>query len=94
MVLPVAALAALGGFLLYQDWQARTESDTTVQITEVCAKNLTGLQDADGRYGDWIELTNSSDLPVDLIGWQLSDNPHDPDQYVFRRQPSFPLRAG
>ena len=60
VVLPVAALAALGGFLLYQDWQARTESDTTVQITEVCAKNLTGLQDADGRYGDWIELTNSS----------------------------------
>lgn len=93
VVLPVAALAALGGFLLYQDWQARTESDTTVQITEVCAKNLTGLQDADGRYGDWIELTNSSGLPVDLSGWQLSDDPHDPDQYVFPQATVLPAQG-
>jgi hypothetical protein len=32
--------------------------------------------------GDWVELYNTTDEPVDLIGWTLSDDPKDLAKYV------------
>ena len=90
IAVPIAALAALGGSILYQQWQAQLYTDASVQITEVCAKNLTGLQDADGRYGDWIELTNHTDQPLDLSGWHLSDDRHNRDRYTFPQGTTIP----
>lgn len=43
-------------------------------IAEFMASNTTTLLDDDGAPSDWIELWNRSSEPVDLAGWQLSDN--------------------
>lgn len=52
-------------------------------INEVCAKNLTGVTDADGNTGDWIELLNVSGQDLVLDGWGLSDDPDRPFRWVF-----------
>lgn len=54
-----------------------------VQLTELCAKNLTGVTDGSGRHGDWVELTNRSGADIDLSGWHLSDSKKDPARYTF-----------
>lgn len=43
-------------------------------IAEFMAANTSTLFDDDGAPSDWIELWNRSSEPVDLAGWQLSDN--------------------
>ena len=39
------------------------------------------LTHSDGTSGDWIELYNQTQSPVDLGGWHLSDDPTDPMKY-------------
>ncbi len=39
------------------------------------------LTHSDGTSGDWIELYNQTQDPVDLGGWYLSDDPSDPMKY-------------
>ncbi|MGF1644289.1 MAG: CotH kinase family protein, partial [Thiotrichales bacterium] len=47
-----------------------------VVINEILASNATVLADPDdGVYGDWIELHNTSNLPVNVGGFYLSDDP-------------------
>lgn len=43
-----------------------------VWINEVEADNRTGIADASGAPGPWIELINPGLLPIDLSGWFLS----------------------
>ncbi|MBL4770489.1 MAG: lamin tail domain-containing protein, partial [Planctomycetes bacterium] len=62
-----------------------------VRINEFLAKNEIGIQDEDGDRSDWIELFNESAQPVDLIGWSLSDDSSDLDQWSF---PAVILGAG
>ena len=45
-----------------------------VEITEVVTKNATFFPDEDGNYPDYIEVHNTTDAPVSLAGWSLSDN--------------------
>ncbi|MGB0384421.1 MAG: CotH kinase family protein [Ardenticatenaceae bacterium] len=45
-----------------------------VVINELVADNESGLLDEDGHAEDWIELHNSSDMPVELSGWSLTDD--------------------
>ena len=54
-----------------------------VVINEFVASNREGLQDEDGAYPDWIELYNSGDTAVPLLGWSLTDDPGDPDRWTF-----------
>ena len=37
----------------------------------------------DGDYPDWIELYNTTDGPVDLAGYGLSDDPNKPGKWIF-----------
>lgn len=87
LVPPVLALAALGGACLWEVERiaARVQGygDKAVVINELCAHNLSGLQDGNGAYGDWIELYNPGDAPVDLSGWSISDDKDDPTRWVF-----------
>lgn len=52
-----------------------TVPQTGLMITELMAKNETGLRDEDGAFSDWIELYNSSNHEMDLTDWCLTDNP-------------------
>ncbi|MEZ4902363.1 MAG: CotH kinase family protein [Spirosomataceae bacterium] len=45
-----------------------------VKINELMASNATTLADNAGDYSDWIELYNSTDNPIDLAGYYLTDN--------------------
>ena len=44
-------------------------------ITEVMSTNDRYLIQSDGRYYDWVELTNISDQAIDLSNYCLSDDP-------------------
>lgn len=77
--LVLAALARLTGLWTGQDNYA----GKTLLINEVCARNLTGLTDADGDASDWIELRNVSGQDLVLDGYTLSDNPDNPDKWTF-----------
>ncbi len=52
-----------------------------ILINEVSASNSTVILDEDGDSPDWIELLNISDLPVELGGFFISDDPDEPTKY-------------
>ncbi|SFU54043.1 CotH kinase family protein [Butyrivibrio sp. INlla21] len=53
-------------------------------ITEICACNKNAAYDDNGDYGaDYIEIYNSSDGPVSLLGWGLTDSRKDLFKYTF-----------
>lgn len=85
VVLPLVLAAALGAALVFSLKEAAPgeTGGRTVLINEVCAKNLTGLTDADGNTGDWVELINLSGQDISLDGWGLSDDPDRPFRWTF-----------
>ena len=48
------------------------QQNSSVFITEICAKNDTIIPDNDGKYRDYVELYNSGE-PVDLTGYTFYD---------------------
>jgi len=44
-----------------------------IKINELMASNETIISDEEGKFEDWIELYNTSDLPISLEGYSLSD---------------------
>ncbi|MCC6435956.1 MAG: CotH kinase family protein [Acidimicrobiales bacterium] len=62
-----------------------------VHLSEFLASNSTGIQDTDGTFPDWVELTNPGSTPVDLAGWSLSDSASNPSMWTF---PAVTLPAG
>jgi len=44
-----------------------------ITINEFSASNLESFVDSFGKTEDWIELHNTSNAPVDISGWHLSD---------------------
>ena len=58
-------------------------SCTAICINEIMAQNDTTICDGEGEYDDWIELYNSSDMPINLRGCCISDNPEDTFLYCF-----------
>lgn len=44
-----------------------------IKIPELMVKNDATLLDSDGEFSDWFELVNTSDSPVSLAGWRVSD---------------------
>jgi hypothetical protein len=53
------------------DWQL---ASSPVVINEVLAQNVNGAVDENGQHEDWVELHNTSNLPVDISGTWLSDS--------------------
>lgn len=60
-------------------------------INEFVATNTSGLTDEEGDTADWIELYNPGRNALNLAGWSLSDDPADPEKWVF---PDRNLAAG
>ena len=53
-----------------------------VGFSEISLVNA-NLKDNDGNDPSWVELYNTSDAPVDLKGFALTDNLENPRQWVF-----------
>ncbi|MCP4167477.1 MAG: hypothetical protein GY759_16530 [Chloroflexi bacterium] len=66
-------------------WPTGTSGDSQspVLISEFMAANQTTISDEDGEYGDWIELYNRSLRDVNLGDWTLTDDPNQPDKWMF-----------
>jgi hypothetical protein len=45
-----------------------------VLINEFMAANASTIQDEFGGYPDWIEIKNTTTLPIDLGGWYITDS--------------------
>ena len=45
--------------------------------------NSSTIKDEFGEYADWIELYNTTSSTVDLTGYHLSDDPDEPDKWIF-----------
>ena len=54
-----------------------------LRITEIMASNGNTLEDAFGRYPDWIELHNESNEPISLEHYSLTDKSSKPAKYSF-----------
>ena len=50
-------------------------------INEVMPSNAKYLQQADGEFYDWVELKNTSDAPIRLADYALSDDPDEPTAF-------------
>ena len=55
----------------------------SVQINEVVSSNGSSFYDEDGDTPDWIELYNTTDQPIDLLGYGITDDPGDLSKWVF-----------
>ena len=55
----------------------------TVVINEFLASNNGGIVDEDGDRSDWIEVYNSSETPVNLEGWGISNDSAQLFRWVF-----------
>lgn len=64
---------------------------TGLCINEFMMNNEGILYDEDGDCPDWVELRNTSDKPVSLLGYGLSDKYNDPMKWVF---PDITLEPG
>ena len=73
--LACSALALLGLPRAFAGDPAPDLSARQPYLSEFLADNRGGLEDADGDSPDWIEIANSGQLPEDLGGWFLTDNP-------------------
>ncbi len=54
-----------------------------IRLSEVMTHNRSVYADAEGAYHDWLELHNTADHAISLDGFSLTDDPEQPEKYVF-----------
>jgi hypothetical protein len=54
-----------------------------IVINEFMSDNESSISDRDGDFSDWIELYNTSDIPVNLYEYRISDNSNLPAKWIF-----------
>ncbi len=59
------------------------QGDSPIRITEFMAGNRGVLADGNGNFSDWIELQNSAEAPVHLLGWHLTDDASNRRKWTF-----------
>lgn len=66
-------------------------AESAVYVTEAMSNNASYAADENGEFHDYIELYNSSDKPVSLNGWYLSDDRENIARWAF---PDMSIPAG
>mgnify|MGYP000355470472 CR=1 FL=1 len=80
------ALLAIAAIFLFHNSHAQ------VRINELLAVNSTIIHDPDfGEFSDFVELRNTSGVPVNLTGYTLSDDPAEADKWAL---PALTLAPG
>ena len=78
---------ALLVLLVCSAWDHLSQQDpddsSGLAISEIMASGNDIYPDEDGDYPDWIEIHNESDQPVNLSGMALTDDPQQPDKWMF-----------
>ena len=62
-------------------------------INEVCPDPKVGIPDEDGEIVDWVELRNTTDKPISLKGYCLSDKENKPLQWRFPDSATIPANG-
>ncbi len=70
-------------FLVFICLVGLTSLAAQVFINEVLASNQSVNANSFGEYGDWVELFNASDAPINLEGYHLSDDGDELDKWTF-----------
>lgn len=86
-----AILALLIGSLLLGPVNPDALPLNHLEISEVMVENTATLPDENGDFFSWAEITNHSNLAIDLSTLSLTD---DPDRYDRYRFPDSVLKAG
>ncbi len=55
----------------------------SIRISELMAAEQYFIADKNGEFSDWVEIYNTTDEPISLGGWALSDDPTDPMKWIF-----------
>jgi hypothetical protein len=63
--------------------EPNTVQGTTVVINEFMASNTGIITDDNGETEDWIELYNTTDAPIILEGYHITDNEENLEKYTF-----------
>jgi len=61
----------------------QTAGPGDVVINEFLARNVNGVLNEYGNHEDWIELYNTTAMPLDLFGLYLTDDLADPGKFAF-----------
>ncbi|MBO4879231.1 MAG: lamin tail domain-containing protein [Clostridia bacterium] len=80
-VFPTKGAENSGNVFTQLVWNPMDAGDP-VRINEVLPSNKYDITDEDGDRSDWVELYNSSDNPVDLSAYCLSDDANDPGKWA------------
>ena len=64
-----------------------------VIVNEYSCANWKQFQDNYGKYEDWIELFNTSAVPVDIGGYYLSDDEDEPEKWQFPANVTVPANG-
>ena len=67
----------------FEPLEPRVMLDADVVISEVVARNSTGLLDYDDDDSDWLEIRNRGPSRVELEGWHLSNDLQNLTQWQF-----------
>ncbi len=70
---------------------ASSAEDKSIIINEISAGEQTSIYDEDGDFSDFIELYNTSDQPVDIGGYFLSDDSEKTAKYAL---PDYTMQPG
>jgi hypothetical protein len=74
-----------------RSWTVRAGA-SVVRLSEVLASNARAVP-VGAKYPDLIELLNESTEPVELSGMRLTDDPREPDKFIFPYEASIPGRG-
>ncbi len=66
-------LANANGAVDLEDGAAQLSAYQALKISEIMPSNHTAVPDESGNFGDWVEIWNSGDEPIDMKGVGLSD---------------------
>lgn len=69
------------GFVSYR--KANSMEGGAVILNEICPDPKVGVPDEDGEIVDWVELRNTTDQPISLTGYYLSDKENKPMKWRF-----------
>lgn len=62
-----------------------------IVINEGSNRNYSTVSDEDNEFPDWIEIYNAGDQEINLNNWALTDNPANPQKWLF---PNITLEPG
>ncbi len=79
------------GHLKYRE--SVTVANGSLVINEVMADPITGLRDDDDEPADWVELYNTTDQPISLDLFGLSDNESKPLKWRFPQGAVIPAKG-